>query len=146
MPDTRARWPQWLITKYDISKMNALTIWLGCDGEALAVFGFEEEAEMFLHLRRAALEEGWRVRQTSAGELVSVLYGPCSNAKKVVLDPLPGVVGGEELIGFLSMRRKDFLRILLGEEPSGLHLVPSQTPRPPVRLEHANVAQSSRAG
>lgn len=140
MLDARARRPQWLITKYDLSKMNALTIRLGGDGEALAVFGFEEEAEMFLHLRRAALGEGWGVRQTSVGELASVLYGPCSTAKKVVLDPLPGVVGGEELIGFLSMRRKDFLRILLGEEPSGLHPVPSPTPRPPIRGEHDHVA------
>jgi len=125
---------------------GSFTIWLGGDGEALAVFGFEEEAEMFLHLRHAALGEGWGVRQTSVGELVSVLYGPCSNAKKVVLDPLPRVVGGEELIGFLSMRRNDFLRILLGEEPSSLHFVQSRTLRSPVRLEHAHVAQSSRAG
>jgi hypothetical protein len=140
MLDSRARRPLWLITKYDHSKMNALTIWLGGNGEALAVFGFEEEAEMFLHLRRAALGEGWRVRQTSVGELVSVLYGPCLDARKVVLDPLPGVVSREELIGFLSMGRKDFLRILLGEEPSSLHLVPSRTSRPPIRGEHGHVA------
>ncbi len=140
MLDVRARRPLWLITKYGPSKMTALTIWLGGEGEALAVFGFEEEAEMFLHLRRAALEEGWRVRQTTAGELVSVLYGPCSNAKKVVLDPLPGVVGGEELISFLSMRRNDYLRILLGEEHSSPHLVPSRTFRPPKRVKHVHVA------
>ncbi len=136
MLDARVGGSHWLITKYDHSKMNALTINLGGGCEALAVFGFEEEAEMFLHFRRAALEEGWRVRQTSAGELVSVLYGPCSTTKKVVLDPLPGVVGGEELIGILSMRRNDFLRILLGEEPSGLHFVPSLTSGSSVSLEH----------
>jgi hypothetical protein len=130
----------WLITKYDHSKMNALTINLGGGCEALAVFGFEEEAEMFLHLRRAALEEGWKARQTTAGELVSVLYGPCSNAEKVVLDPLPEVVGGEGLIGYLSTRRNDFLRILLGEEPSGLHFVPSLSSGSSVRLEHGYFA------
>jgi hypothetical protein len=140
MLDARARRPRWLITKYDPSKMNALTINLGGEGEALAIFGFEEEAEMFLHLRHAALGEGWGVRQTSVGELVSVLYGPCSDTKKVVLDPLPGVVAAEELIGFLSMRRNDYLRILLGEEPSSLHLVPSRTSRPPLRGEHGHVA------
>jgi hypothetical protein len=140
MLDARAGRPRWLITKYDHSKMNALTVHLGADGEALAVFGFEEEAEMFVHLRHAALEEGWRVRQTSVGELVSVLYGPCSNAKKIVLDPLPGVVGGEELIGFLSMWRTDFLRVLLGEGSSSLRPIPSPTPRPPMRFEHGHVA------
>jgi hypothetical protein len=140
MLDTRAVKSHWLITKYSHSKMNALTIHLGGDGEGLAVFGFEEEAKMFLHFRRAALGEGWGVRQTSAGELVSVLYGPCSNARKVVLDPLPGVVGGEELIGFLSVQRNAFLRKLLGEEPLSTHPVPSPTPRPPKRLKQVHVA------
>jgi hypothetical protein len=140
MLDARAGRSHWLITKYDHSKMSALTIHLGGDGEALAVFGFEEEAEMFLHFRRAALGEGWGVRQTSVGELVSVLYGPCSNAKEVVLDPLPGVVGGEGLIGFLNMRRNDYLRILLGEEPSSPRFVPSRTSRPSIRGEHGHVA------
>jgi hypothetical protein len=140
MLDARAVRSHWLITKYDHSKMSALTIHLGRDGEGLAVFGFEAEAKMFLHFRRAALGEGWGVRQTSVGELVSVLYGPCSNAKKVVLDPLPAIVGGEELIGLLSMRRNDYLRILLGEEPSGPHLVPSRTSRPSIKGEHGHVA------
>lgn len=140
MLDTRAGRLHWIIAKYELSKMNALTLCLGGDGEALVVFRFEEEAQMFLHLRRAAPGEEWGVRQTSLGELVSMLYGPCSNVKKVVLDPLPEVVGGEELIGSLSMKRKDFLRILLGEEPSGLHHVPSPTPRPPTRSEHGHVA------
>ncbi len=140
MLDARVRRPQWLITKYDLSKMIALTIWLGGEGEALAVFGFEEEAEMFLHLRRAALEEGWRVRQTSVGELVSVLYGPCSDTKKVVLDPVPEV-GTEELVDLLSMHRNDFLGFLLGEGvSSNLHLVPSQTRRPRERVKHGHVA------
>jgi hypothetical protein len=131
--------PHWLITKYDHSKMNALTIYLSGGDEALAVFGFEEEAEMFLHLRRPALGEGWSVRQTSVGELVSVLYGPCANAKEVVMDPAPEV-GKKRLIGIHSMHRNRFLRILLGEEPSGLHLVPSRTPRPLIRLEHSGIA------
>ena len=98
MLNARAGRPHWLITKYDHSKMNALTIRLSGDREALAIFGFEEEAEMFLHFRGAALEDGWSVRQTSVGELVSVLYGPCANAKKVVMDPAPEV-GKRELVG-----------------------------------------------
>ena len=95
------------------------------DRKALAVFSFEEEAQMFLDLRLAASNDGWRVRQTSVGELVSVLYGPCSDTKKVVLDPVLEV-GREELARLLSMHRNDFLGFLLREEvPSNLHLVPS---------------------
>ncbi len=134
-----ARRPRWLITKYDHGKMNALTIGLSGGNEALAVFAFEEEAEMFLHLRRAALGKEWGVRQTSAGELVSVLYGPCANSKEVVMDPAPEV-GKKKLAASPRMPRKHFLRILLGEGPSGLRLVPSRTPGPLIRLERSGIA------
>ena len=54
-----------------------------------------------------------------------MLYGPCSDTKKVVLDPVLEV-GREELARLLSMHRNDFLGFLLREEvPSNLHLVPS---------------------
>ena len=110
------------------------------DRKALAVFSFEEEAQMFLDLRLAASNDGWRVRQTSVGELVSVLYGPCSDTKKVVLDPVPEL-GREEPVDLLSMHRNDFLRVLLGEEvPSDLLLVPFQTHRPQELVEHGHVA------
>jgi hypothetical protein len=139
MLGARARRPHWLITKYDHSKMSALTISLGANGEALAVFSFEEEAEMFLHLRGVALEDGWSVRQTSVGELVSVLYGPCANARKVVLDPAPAV-GKRALVVIPSMHRNPFLQGLLGEGPSSLHLVPNRSPRPAIRLENNGIA------
>ena len=139
MLNARAGRPHWLITKYDHSKMNALTIPLSGDREALAIFGFEEEAEMFLHFRGAALDDGWSVRQTSVGELVSVLYGPCANAKKVVVDPVPEV-GKRELVRIPSMHRNDFLWDLLGEGPSSLHLVPPRTPKHLKRLEHSGIA------
>jgi hypothetical protein len=129
----------WLITKRATSRMDVLTIRLGGTGEALAVFSFEEEAKMFLDLRRCESEEGWRVRRTSVGELVSVLYGPCSDAKKVVLDPMPAVAG-KEPVGLLDMHRNDFLRFLLGEEPSNLHLVSSPARTPQKRMEHGHVA------
>src|SRR3712207_8637243 len=57
----------------------------------------------FLYFRLAASKDGWRVRQTSVGELVSVLYGPCSDTKKVVLDPVPEV-GMEELVDLLDRK------------------------------------------
>ena len=131
---------QWLITKHATSRMEVFTTHLGGDGKALAVFSFKEEAEMFLDLRLAGSNDGWRVRQTSVGELVSVLYGPCSDTKKVVLDPIPEV-GRKEIGGLLNMHRNDFLRFLLGEEvPSNLHPVPSQTHRPQELVEQGHVA------
>ncbi len=132
------RW-YWLITKHATSKMDVLTVRVDGSGEALAIFSFEEEARMFLDFRLAASEEGWCVRQTSVGEVVSVLCGPCSDAKKVVLDPVPEV-GRKELVGLLNMHRNDFLRFLLGDEPSNLRLVPSLAQGPHKRVEHGHVA------
>lgn len=118
------RW-HWIIMKHATSRMDVFTTHLWDDGKAFVAFSFEEEAEMFLHFQPAASKDGWRVRQTSVGELVSVLYGPCSDTKKVVLDPVLEV-GREELARLLSMHRNDFLGFLLREEvPSNLHLVPS---------------------
>jgi hypothetical protein len=107
--------PHWLVIKHLTSRTDVFTTDLCGDPKALVVFSFEEEAEMFLDLRLAASKDRWRVRQTSVGELVSVLYGPCSDTKKVVLDPLPEI-GREELTGPLGMHREEFLRFLLGKK------------------------------
>ena len=118
--------PHWLIAKLEHGKMEVLTVDLGGEGEALAVFSSQEEAEVFLRLRLGTSRTGWKARETSAGELTSLLYGPCLEVGKVALDPLQEV-GGEALSGVLSMEREDFLRILLGEEPSSLTTVSSRT-------------------
>ena len=132
--------PLWLITKHITSRMEVFTTHLCGDRKALAVFSFEEEAQMYLDLCLAASQGEWRVRHTSVGEMASVLYGPCSDTKKVVLDPVPEV-GREELVALLGMPRNDFLRFLLGEEaPSNLHLVSSQTHRPQKGVKHGQVA------
>ena len=135
----RARLSYWLITKHIVNRMDIFTTQLCGDRKALVVFSFEEEAEMFLDL--AASEDGWSVRKTSVGELVSILYGSCSDTKKIVLDPVPDI-GGEALADLLSMHRNDFLRFLLGEEvPSTLRLVPSQPDKPhEVGKHHGHVA------
>jgi hypothetical protein len=136
---TAKRW-HWLITKHATSRMEVLTICLGIGGEALAVFSFEEEAKMFLDLRLAESGQGWRVRQTSVGELISILHGPCSNAKKVAMDPVPEL-GKRKLVGLPIVHRHDFLRLLVGEEePSKLHLVASLAHRPLRTLERGYVA------
>ena len=105
------RW-YWLITKHVTSKMDVFTTHFSDDEKALVTFCFEEEAEMYFHFQLAASNDGWRVRQTSAGELVSVLYGACSDTMRVVLDPLPKR-GEEEPADPLSVHRSDFLRLLL---------------------------------
>ena len=67
-----------------------------CGGEqALPVFSGDGEAEMFVWLG-GAFEDGWRVRETSGGELVSILYGPCAGVGRMALDPSAGDDGGDD--------------------------------------------------
>ena len=132
--------PHWLIVKRCISGMDVLTVDLCGSAEALAVFRFEEETQMFLDFRLGASREGWRTRQTSPGELASVLYGPCSGVKKVTIDPLPEVINKDKSISLFVMDRDDFLKVLLGEGPSSLRMIPSRNLGSYKGLGHSRVA------
>ncbi len=96
--------PLWVIARQDNDRMYVLTIYHDKSGEALPIFSFEEEAEMFLQLETPGT--CWRARATTPGEMVSLLYGPCADVESVALDPLPVVVDGE-IIADLTGRGKD---------------------------------------
>jgi hypothetical protein len=114
----------WLISTRKHGRMEVLTIDAG--GETvLPVFSFQEEGELFLRLE--AMQTSWCLRETTTGELVSLLLCLCALVDKVALDPLPGLWESETL-GLVSTGRRHFLRHLLGEvashserkSPSGL--------------------------
>ncbi len=105
--------PYWLIVKRESRQLDVLTTNLFGTGEALPVFSFEEEARMFLEHR--ALRRPWRVRKTTAGELISVLFGPCAAVERVALDPLPDV-GAEALVYLASMHREGFVEFLMSRQ------------------------------
>ena len=80
----------WLLAKDENPGAGVLLV--DCGGEqALPVFSGEGEAEMFVWLG-GAFEDGWRVRETSAGEIISILYDPCAGVGRVALDPSPVMV------------------------------------------------------
>lgn len=106
----RPRW--WLIAKTENGRIQFLTTARDkASRETLPVFGYEEEAEMFLHL--GGYDDSWSVRESSSGEVVSVLCGPCSGAEGVALDPLPGMVA-DGTLHLVWLRRENFLARLLG--------------------------------
>src|ERR671932_220736 len=75
-------------------------------------FSFKEEAEMFLQY--AVADKGWLVRETTTGELISVLYGPCAGVERVALDPPPEIFA-EAMTYLVSLRRERFVRVLMGK-------------------------------
>ena len=135
----------WLIAKHGVSGMDVLTIHLGGGAEVLVVFTFEEEARDFLHSRFGASGEGWEARQTWPGELASVLYGPCSATKVVVLNPPPEAVEKGESAALRAVDRGDFLEMLLGERPAVTRAVSTRTIGSRKGLVHNRVAYSPLA-
>jgi hypothetical protein len=108
------RRPLWIIISYQNYRMDALTLDPDSDGGFLAVFSFKEEAEAFLSLLEDDHKSDWRSRQTTAGELVSILMGPCASVKEVALDPLPLWLS-RAMLRFVSVNRERFVRYLLEE-------------------------------
>jgi hypothetical protein len=113
LQETPQRYPSstfWLVVRHEDRQMEVLMV--GCSSEpALPVFSDEGEAEMFVWLE-GAFEDGWRVRETSAGELVSILYGPCRGVERVALDPSPEMVG-MNTVSLVSVARERFLSWIL---------------------------------
>ena len=135
----------WLIVTRAHGSMEVLTIDAG--GETvLPVFSFREEVELFLHLQAKGAD--WWPRETTTGELVSLLLGLCARVDKVALDPLPGL---EErgIVELVSTGRRHFVRYLMGEvaahferdKPSGREMGRSDTTR--LRRGRMGSAQSA---
>ena len=115
---TPRRYPSstfWLVVRNENRQIEVLMV--ACSSEqalpvqALPVFSGEREAEMFVWLE-GAIEHDWRVRETSAGELVSILYGPCAGVGRIALDPSPEMVGIGAL-RLVSVTRELFLSWIL---------------------------------
>jgi len=79
----------WTISRCEGGRLEVLT---AEDGVVLPVFGFEEEAALYLRFE-APEDEGWKARKVTSGELVSLLCACCRGARFVSLDPLPREFG-----------------------------------------------------
>jgi hypothetical protein len=98
----------WVVFADECQLTRPLTLGLEGGEEALAVFSHREEADMLLRwFGRAG--EGWRIRQTSAGEVVSPLYGPCCGANTVALDPSPQMLA-DSFLSTVALERGRFVR------------------------------------
>ncbi len=133
--------PFWLIVRHDVGRMEVLTSGLPSGDEALPVFSFEDEARMFLEL--GAFDGDWRVRETGAGELISILYCLCAGVRRVALDPLTGPAA--VLNDLVSLGREAFVEFA-GEEGCGAPLAPiASTNRAGQRPPDRPSAQNGRA-
>lgn len=107
--------PRWLIAGHTNGRMDVFALDGGGD-RVLPIFSFRDEAAMYVRLQLDTPPEtsGWEPRVSSAGEILSVLYGPLSDVTRVALDPLPEVCG-EPVLDLLCVRREAFVLSLVGE-------------------------------
>jgi hypothetical protein len=106
----------WLIMQRRRGGTEVLTRELSDGRRVLPVFSFEEEAVLYARTGAAS-----RARPTSAGELLSILYGPCRGVELVALDPWPNTEA-EALTGLVSLGRNRFLKLLMNKDRSARSL------------------------
>jgi hypothetical protein len=104
---SRGRPLRYLIARRENNRLELLTVAATSHGEALPVFGTERAARDFL--RRGGFGGGWRVRESTTGELVSLLLGHLAGVDRVALDPRPGLAAAE------LRSKNEFIDVLMGE-------------------------------
>ena len=109
----------WLLAEKRNNRIEVLTLRTGGEQETLPVFSSEQEAEIFL--RFGGVTGGWRARESSGGELVSVLCGPCTRVEKVALDPSSEMVV-EGTVGLVSLLRESFMKLIMARTSGRLKL------------------------
>lgn len=118
----------WAISRYEGGGLEVLT---AGSGEVLPVFGFEEEAALYLRFE-APEGEGWRLRRVTSGEMISLVSGCCRNTGFVALDPLPRDFGLS--VHPVVMGREEFLaKLALGGGGGALAGAPARLARPAAR-------------
>jgi hypothetical protein len=108
---------QYVIARHEEGHLELFCVSLTADDEkALPVFSFEELAWGFL--RSGNLGPEWYVRESSNGELTSLLLGPCMDVRWVLPNPLPEPLAAEDALLNL-VDRGSFVGFLLapGREP-----------------------------
>jgi hypothetical protein len=102
---------RYLIARLENNRLKVLTLTAGSCGEVLPIFGTGRAAHDFL--RRGGFGGGWRVRESTAGELISLLLGHLAKVQEVVLDPCPEIALSDARPEGPS--KSDFIATLMGE-------------------------------
>jgi hypothetical protein len=101
----------YLIARREGNRLEVLTLAGQPRRDILPLFTTAGSAWDFL--RRGSVGGDWRARESTAGELVSILVGHLPHVDRVVLDPVFGVSAGDAEPQGTS--KKEFVSALLGE-------------------------------
>jgi hypothetical protein len=102
---------RYLIARREGNRLEVLTLAAEPCRETLPVFTGAGAAQDFL--RCGSVGGDWRVRESTTGELVSLLVGHLPHVDRIVLDPIFGVSAGDAEPR--SASKKEFVAALMGE-------------------------------
>lgn len=100
----------YLISRCENNRMEVLTVFPRDYEETVPVFGTQRTADEFL--RDGGFGPGWHVRESTAGELISLLLSVLSDANSVMLDP-PDLTSMETALANRATKR-EFMALLMG--------------------------------
>ena len=98
---------RYLIASQRDGRLTLLTLLGAPRGNTLPVFDTRQAAREYLRLGSLV---GWRVRESTVGELVSLLLGPLAGVERVLVSPSPDPDVLEDGFG-----KKEFVAALLDE-------------------------------
>ena len=102
---------RYLIARREDNRLEVLTLAAQPCREILPVFATAGTAQDFL--RRGGVGGDWRVRESTAGELVSLLVGHLPHVDRIFLDSVFGVSSGEAEPR--STSKEEFVAALIAE-------------------------------
>ena len=100
----------YLISRCENNRMDVLTVFPRDDEETVPVFGAQQMAGEFL--RDGGFGPGWHVRESTAGELISLLLSLLSDVNSVALNP-PDLASLENALSNKATKR-EFMAVLMG--------------------------------
>jgi hypothetical protein len=134
----------YVIARHEAKGLELLHILLESGEETLPVFSSEVAARDFLLSN--ALGQEWYVRESYAGELVSLLLGLCADIEWVLIDPLAGEHTAEDQPADIA-HWESFVDYLLGSKyrlfptpPQSLVLAAAPPEVDNLSLEHEGVS------
>jgi hypothetical protein len=105
--------PVWyLISRRENNRLKLLTIPSMSSRETVPVFRDGQSAQDFL--LRGGFNPEWRIRETTAGEMTSLLLTCLADVGQVALDP-PAIFATADDMGLELTDKKEFIAALMGE-------------------------------
>ena len=95
---------RYLISRLENNRLRVLTL---AAGETLPVFGTRQAANDFL--RDGGFGGGWQIRESTAGELISLLMGHLADVEVIALDPRSALSGARPKV----TNKRDFITALM---------------------------------